>query len=123
MISYGADFGMVGNGVADDTVAFQRAIDQLFINTNKANPSSRVSLILAPGTYKLTATVNLPPYASIIGAGADKTVFNTSATEGFTFINGDSTPGTYAAISTNSFINQAKHITLAGMTLIKVLQV
>lgn len=114
---YGADFGMVGNGVADDTVAFQRAIDQLFINTNKANPSSRVSLILAPGTYKLTATVNLPPYASIIGAGSDKTVFNTSATEGFTFINGDSTPGTYAAISTNSFINQAKNITLAGMTL------
>ena len=52
---------MVGNGVADDTVAFPKSLDQLFINTNKANPSSRVSLILAPGTYKLTATVNLPP--------------------------------------------------------------
>ena len=47
---YSSDFGMVGDGVTDDTVAFQRAIDQLYINTNKTNPSSRVHLILSPGT-------------------------------------------------------------------------
>ena len=114
---YGADFGMKGDGTTDDTVAFQRAIDQLFINTNKTNPSSRVSLILSPGTYVLTATIKLPPYATIKGAGIDKTIFNTSAAEGFTFVNGESTPGSYAAISTNSFINQAKDITISGMTI------
>jgi hypothetical protein len=114
---YGADFGMKGDGTTDDTVAFQRAIDQLFINTNKTNPSSRVSLILAPGTYVLTATIKLPPYATIKGAGEDKTIFNTSAAEAFTCVNGDSTPGSYAATSTNSFINQAKHITVSDMTI------
>lgn len=114
---YGADFGMKGDGTTDDTVAFQRAIDQLFINTNKTNASSRVSLLLAPGTYVLTATIKLPPYATIKGAGEDKTIFNTSAAEAFTCVNGDSTPGSYAATSTNSFINQAKHITVSDMTI------
>ena len=114
---YSSDFGMVGDGVTDDTVAFQRAIDQLYINTNKTNPSSRVHLILSPGTYKLTATIKLPPYATLRGAGIDKTIFNTSAAEGFTFVNGDSTPGSYAATSTNSFLNQAKDITIEGITL------
>ena len=114
---YGADFGMVGDGTTDETVAFQRAIDQLFINTNKTNPSSRVTLVLSPGTYKLTATIKLPPYATIEGAGVDKTIINTSAAEGFTFVNGDSTPGAYAATSTNSYLNQAKDITISDMTL------
>lgn len=114
---YSADFGMVGDGVTDDTVAFQRAIDQLYINTNKTNPSSRVALVLAPGTFKLSATINLPPYATIEGAGPSKTIINTSAAEGFTFVNGDSTPGSYAAVSSNSFINQAKEIHISGMTL------
>ncbi len=114
---YGADFGMTGDGVTDDTVAFQRAIDQLYINTNKTNPSSRVALVLSPGTYKLSATINLPPYATIEGAGAGKTIINTSAAEAFTFVNGDSTPGSYAATSSNSFINQAKEIHVHGMTL------
>ena len=114
---YGADFGMKGDGTTNDTVAFQRAIDQLFINTNKSNASSRVTLVLAPGTYILNATINLPPYANIIGSGKDKTIINTSAAEGFTFVNGDSTPGSYAATSTNSFINQAKHISMAHMSL------
>ena len=114
---YGADFGMIGNGTTDDTVAFQRAIDQLYINTNKTNPSSRVSLVLSPGTYKLTSTINLPPFATIIGAGIDKTIINTSASEAFTFVNGESTPGSYAAVATNSFINQAKDVTIHGMTI------
>ncbi|MDC0002615.1 glycosyl hydrolase family 28-related protein [bacterium] len=113
----GLDFGMIGDGVTDDTIAFQRAIDQLFINTNKANPSSRVTLMLTPGNYVLTATIKVPPYANIVGAGKDRTIITTSATEGFTFVNGESTPGAYAAVSTNSFINQAKHINIQGMTL------
>jgi len=111
-----ADFGLVGNGTTDDTIAFQRAIDQLYINTNKTNPSSRVTLIMLPGTYKLTSTIKVPPYAKIVGAGVDSTILNTSAAEAFTFVNGDSTPGSYAATSTNSFINQAKSILISNMT-------
>jgi len=105
----GKNFGITGDGVTDDTAALQRAINQLYLNTNYANPVSRVTLILDPGTYVLTSTISIPPYASIQGAGTDKTVFNISATEGFTFVKGDSDPIDYN--------NQARYVRMSGITL------
>jgi hypothetical protein len=80
------DFGTVGNynpgtGLgADDTNALQFAINQLFLNaTSKASssgPSSiqaRVILQIPAGTFRLRSTLYVPSYASLIGAGADKT--------------------------------------------------
>ena len=76
-----ADFGATGNGTTDDTAALQRAINQLFLNpTTKASAASasgtstRVTLTLLPGIYKTSKTLYVPSYASIVGAGADKTV-------------------------------------------------
>lgn len=77
------DFGVTGNGVADDTVALQRAIDQLFLNpTTKSSGTSvtakrsRVTLVLQPGVYNISSTLYVPAYASIVGAGADRTFIN-----------------------------------------------
>ena len=74
------DFGVTGNGVADDTIALQRAIDQLFLNpTTKSSGTSviakqtRVTLVLQAGVYNISSTLYVPAYASIAGAGADKT--------------------------------------------------
>ena len=74
------DFGVTGNGVADDTVALQRAINQLFLNpTTKSSGTSviakrtRVTLALQPGVYNISSTLYVPAYASIVGAGSDKT--------------------------------------------------
>ena len=71
----------------DYTAAIQRAIDQLFLNnSNKASAvdlsgnstisavASRTTLVLEPGIYLISRTLNIPSYATIIGAGADKTV-------------------------------------------------
>jgi len=111
----GADFGIKGDGVTDDTVAIQRALDQLYLNTNKNNNSARVTLNLLPGTYKVTAKIYIPPFASICGAGADKTHFDVSATTGFTFVNSSSSKGGPYNQNTNiSYNNQARQVRIEG---------
>jgi hypothetical protein len=81
------DFGTLGNynpdnqSGADDTNALQFAINQLFLNaSSKASLSgpdsiqARVVLEIPEGSYRLRSTLYVPSYASLIGAGADKTI-------------------------------------------------
>lgn len=71
------DFGVVGDGFTDDTIALQRAINQLFLNVNGTavnHASARVTLFIPAGTYKITKTLLIPSYATIIGEGAEKTI-------------------------------------------------
>ena len=59
------DFGAVGNGVADDTAAFQNAINNGLV-------------YVPPGTYKITGTLTLRSKSFIVGAGVDKTIINSN---------------------------------------------
>jgi hypothetical protein len=81
------DFGTIGNydtrdgSGADDTNALQFAINQLFLNaaskaslTGPDSVKARVVLEIPAGTYRLRSTLYVPSYASLIGAGADKTI-------------------------------------------------
>jgi hypothetical protein len=118
-------FGVKGDTVTDDTVALQRAIDQLFLNTSsKSSPSSRVVLYLDPGVYKITDEIKIPPYAHIIGAGIDSTIIRQTMTNStgkavFRMVDGSSTPGNYVAF--NSMNSQTtswpRNIYITGMTL------
>ena len=111
-------FGCLGDG-SDCTTELQRAIDQLFINTaTKGTTPSRVVLHMEPGTYKISDTLYLPPFATIRGAGSDKTVIEqTVAQPIFQTVNESSTPGSPANDSTSTTLNQARFIELKGMTL------
>lgn len=76
-----ADFGAIGDGMADDSDAINRAIAQLF--SNLTNPAyeyarSRTVLEFPAGTYNITKTIIVPSYATIIGCGIDKTIINYS---------------------------------------------
>lgn len=75
------DFGAAADGVTDDTAALQRAIYQLFLNSatkasanTSAGYTNRKILTLPAGKYVTTSPIFLPSYATLVGAGADKTL-------------------------------------------------
>ena len=110
-------FGAFGDGT-DQTVALQRAIDQLYLNsTNKGQTKARVELILEPGEYNITSTIYIPPFTTIRGAGADKTIINAGSHIAFQTVNETSTPGVYADDSTSTTLNQARNIYISGITI------
>lgn len=86
-----ADFGVVGDGFYNTPVVngiggapvyqqIQTAIDTIFNNSDKLDPRSRKKLLFPAGTYAITGTIFVPPYANIIGEGADRTVLNVITT-------------------------------------------
>jgi hypothetical protein len=111
-------FGAPGDG-SDQTVAIQRAIDQLFLNpATKGSERSRVILHIEPGVYNISDTIYIPPHANIHGAGKDKTVFNlTSSNAGFQTVNGTSSVGSPASDAISTFDNQARYIEFVGCTI------
>ena len=66
-------FGAVGNGDTDVTAAINRALFQLYCV--QSNTQIRRSLFFPAGTYIITDTIKIPPYAKLYGEGADSTIF------------------------------------------------
>jgi hypothetical protein len=66
------DFGAVGDGVADDTAAINRALYQLFCR--EVNPQIRRSLFFPGGVYRVTSAIKIPPYATLWGEGNNSSV-------------------------------------------------
>jgi hypothetical protein len=111
-------FGVTGNEAQDASVLLQRAIDQLFLNAgSELSETNRVVLYIEPGVYTVKDTIRIPPYASIIGAGADKTIIKQTnpGRSVFTTVSDESVPGSY--VEGGEFATQARNITLSGLTL------
>ena len=73
------DFGAVGDDSTADVVAIQRAIDQLYSETDENDVRARRTLFFPAGTYKINASLTIPPYAHLVGEGPDKTIIKNSA--------------------------------------------
>jgi len=72
------DFGAVGDGVVDDTAAFQAAFNALFRN---ANVEYRKRLFLPTGHYKIAGTLRIPSFTLIDGESQVGCILNcTTAT-------------------------------------------
>ena len=78
------DFGAVGNGVTDDTVAINRAFSELF--TRESNTEVRRSLFFPAGIYIVSDIIKIPAYAKVYGEGKDSSIIRqTSVVPGLAF--------------------------------------
>ena len=72
------DFGIVGDGNTDNTVAINNALYQLYCR-DAANPATRRGLFFPAGRYIVTGTLNIPTWANLYGdsLGGSVIVFET----------------------------------------------
>jgi hypothetical protein len=113
------DFGAVGDGVADDTTAINRAINQIYLTTRlAAYPQVRRTIFFPAGTYKVTgATILIPPYVRFVGDGIESTIIKqTDATQTSLFQFTDSMYQTGALFGQNS-ATLPGYISIENMTL------
>ena len=71
-------FGALGDNSTDDTAAIQRALDELYSDTDQDDTRARRTLLFPAGIYKITTSMTIPPYAHLMGEGPDKTVIENS---------------------------------------------
>ncbi len=71
-------FGALGDNSTDDTAAIQRAIDQIYSNTDQDDTRARRTIFFPAGIYKVSSAITIPPFAHLIGEGPDKTVIENS---------------------------------------------
>lgn len=116
----------------DYTASIQRAIDQLFFNPAlKASHSTldyldgvpdavkqRVVLELPAGVFNITDTLYVPSYATLVGAGKNKTVIEFSGTgPAIQFVNDTSSIGSPDSITNSLYTTQPRFITLSNFTI------
>ena len=71
-------FGALGDNSTDDTAAIQRALDELYSDTDQDDTRARRTLLFPAGIYLITASLTIPPFAHLVGEGPDKTVISNS---------------------------------------------
>jgi len=72
------EFGAVGDDSTADGVAIQRAIDELYSDTDQDDTRARRILFFPAGTYKIAESLTIPPFAHLVGEGPDKTIIKNS---------------------------------------------
>jgi hypothetical protein len=112
------DFGAVGDGITDDTVAIQRAMFQLYCRSTATN--ARRGLFFPAGTYLITETIVIPPYAYLYGEGPQSSVIkmdiqsDVSSLNAYVVRTGDSLLQTGAQIGNNGAV-RPQQITVNNM--------
>lgn len=79
------DFGAVGDGVTDDTLAINRALEQLYCRQN--NVQVRRGLFFPAGVYLISETILIPPYAYLYGEGAQSSIIQLTVSSDISSLN------------------------------------
>jgi polygalacturonase len=107
----------VGDDSTADAAAIQRAIDELYSDTDQDDTRSRRVLFFPAGTYRIASTLTIPPYAHLVGEGPDKTIIRQSGANGPVAVTEDDDGNTYdvGGIGTASATTPTQ-ITIEGIT-------
>ena len=109
------DFGAKGDDSTADITAIQNAIDEIYTDTDKNDTRSRRVLFFPAGTYRINAALKIPPYATLIGEGPDKTIIRNSANNAVMVTMDDD--GNVGANIGNSGATTPTQIQISSMTL------
>jgi hypothetical protein len=107
-------FDVKGDGSTDDTTGIQRALDELYSNTDQDDSRSRRVLYFPAGTYNITSSLTIPPYAHLVGEGPDKTVISNSGSNAVAVTEDDDGQG-FGSIG-NSGATTPTQIQIANIT-------
>lgn len=76
------DFGAVGDGVTDDTAAIQAAINAYKSTGSGAQPNKTSLIYVPPGTYLISAPINVYGGTQLVGAGRGSLLQQTTGLTG-----------------------------------------
>ena len=108
-------FGAMGDNSTDDTVAIQRALDELYSDTADQDDTRARRILLFPaGIYKITTSMTIPPYAHLVGEGPDKTIISNSGANAVA-VTEDDDGNVYGAIG-NSGATTPTQIQISNIT-------
>ena len=108
------DFGAVGDDSTADVTAIQRALDELYADTDKDDARARRTLFFPAGTYKINSALTIPPFARLVGEGPDKTIIKNSGNNSV-IVTEDDEGQTYGNIG-NSSATTPTQIHIEGIT-------
>lgn len=104
----------------DIGIALQRAINVLYLNSDKSSTrDGRIPLRIPAGSYVTSATIYIPPYATLVGDGKRKTVisFTGESKPLFQFVDLTSTVGSPVTLNNMVSGTSPRIISISGMTL------
>ena len=108
-------FDAKGDNSTDDTSAIQRALDELYSQTDQDDTRARRILFFPAGIYKITSALTIPPYAHLVGEGPDKTIISNSGATNSVAVTEDDDGNTYGSIGTSSATTPTQ-IQIEGIT-------
>lgn len=101
------------------TLALQRALNQLFLNSDAGTARSKRVLFIPAGEYAINDVLRIPSYATIMGEGAGKTIIiQTDQTKSvFQTVGTDSTLSAYQYLATMTGTTYPRNVNVESLTL------
>ena len=95
-------FGAAGDDSTADVAAIQRALDELYSETDQDDTRARRVLFFPAGIYRISTAITIPPYAHLVGEGPDKTIIHNTTGTTAVAVTEDDDGQTYGSIGGSS---------------------